>query len=34
MIRLGAAWVYRQYLRDKSLLEVEAALRNGGLSHH
>ena len=24
MVRLGAAWVYRQYLRDKSLLEVEA----------
>ena len=24
MIRQGAAWVYRQYLRDKSLLEVEA----------
>jgi endonuclease YncB( thermonuclease family) len=24
MVRLGAAWVYRQYLRDKSLLDVEA----------
>jgi endonuclease YncB( thermonuclease family) len=27
MIRLGAAWVYRQYLRDKSLLEVEAGAK-------
>lgn len=24
MVRQGAAWVYRQYLREKSLLEVEA----------
>ena len=27
MVRLGAAWVYRQYLRDKSLLEVEAGAK-------
>jgi endonuclease YncB( thermonuclease family) len=24
MVRQGAAWVYRQYLRDKSFLDVEA----------
>lgn len=24
MVSLGAAWVYRQYLKDKALLEVEA----------
>lgn len=32
MVRLGAAWVYRQYSKDKSLLAVEAeakALRRG-----
>lgn len=27
MVSQGAAWVYRQYLRDKSLLEVEAGAK-------
>ena len=24
MVRIGAAWGYRQYLRDENLLEIEA----------
>nr|WP_240761841.1 thermonuclease family protein [Nitrosococcus wardiae] len=28
MIRQGAAWVYRQYLQDRTLLEVEAEARS------
>ncbi len=28
MVRRGAAWVYRDYLKDKSLLDVEAEARN------
>jgi endonuclease YncB( thermonuclease family) len=28
MLRLGAAWVYRQYLRDRSLLEIEDDARS------
>ena len=33
MVRQGAAWVYRQYLKDKSLLAVEAEAKaaNRGL---
>ena len=27
LVRRGAAWVYRQYLRDRSLLEIEAGAR-------
>lgn len=27
MVRLGAAWVYRKYNKDKSLLDVEAEAR-------
>lgn len=27
MIRTGAAWVYRQYLQDRSLLELESAAK-------
>ena len=27
MIRLGAAWVYREYKTDKSLLDIEAEAR-------
>lgn len=27
MVRAGAAWAYRQYLRDKTLLDLEAAAR-------
>ena len=27
MVRLGAAWAYRHYLRDKKLLDLEAAAR-------
>jgi endonuclease YncB( thermonuclease family) len=28
MVRTGNAWVYRKYLRDKSLLDVEADAKN------
>nr|WP_298165291.1 thermonuclease family protein [uncultured Pseudomonas sp.] len=28
MVRLGAAWVYRQYNHDKSLLQVESAAKS------
>ena len=31
MVRRGAAWVYRLYLRDKSLLDVEAEARKAKL---
>lgn len=27
MVRIGAAWVYRQYVRDRSLFDVEAGAR-------
>lgn len=28
MVRLGAAWVYRQYVQDKSLFDIESDARN------
>ena len=31
MVRQGAAWVFRQYLRDKSLLAVEAEAKKAML---
>ena len=31
MVAQGMAWVYRQYLMDRSLLDVEAAARSGRL---
>lgn len=30
MVATGAAWAYRQYLREKNLLEVEAGAREAG----
>lgn len=30
MVELGAAWAYRRYLRDESLLELEATARAAG----
>ena len=30
MVRLGAAWVYRQYVRDRSLFEIEDEAREAG----
>jgi len=31
MVTQGMAWAYRQYLMDRSMLDVEAAARSGRL---
>jgi len=30
MVQIGAAWVYRRYMKDKSLLDLETDARNAG----